>query len=464
MAISCPRGQTPVWTWKPGHDRPVQTCAVPGTADYANVGKSRTQVLQEGRAAAGIDEGNVNVHPEGAVINPRTGLPDRSPTTPTRPTHRGEPCPPGQYRPSNREPCRPMPHDPEVSDREVVCRNRGWEWVNGRCLEPCPEGQIRGNDGKCASTELPAGCAKVMRQNAVAMAECEKAGGTWKRQGDCKPGKCEGVDDGDDGDGDPSGGGDPGGGGGTGGDGTGLRQPVPNCPPGQARVWKDGIRGGQIICQPIKGLPQDPVGQQVPCEQPGFIRDADGNCVDTTNPAVAQAHLPQFSPQVGQVRAFKAPSIADVLRDPNYLQASADMASGIRGQAEASGIRGAPLLAALSGAKQRLMGDMYGRKVGESLAGWQANFGRGRDIHDREVGAWGRAWDPFKFSSTLGMAANQMRFDQGMGLADYDLRRQGQLSDQAYREKALMMQDALSRYGIDQGTITSIVNSVLSGL
>ena len=366
------------------------------------------------------------------------------------PTHVGEPCPPGQHRPDRRGPCVPTPHDPRVSDREVVCRNRGWVWDGDKCVDPA---------------RIRAGGALVARNRAL-MNACLEAGGTWSppsqpgQLGSCSTGSGDGDGNGDGG-GDGNGGGGPGAGGpptgggvvdpltGAGGSAGPTQTGDPRCSGGEE--WIDMLQRCMKICPP------------------GFLRDSHGRCNNLANPATVQAELPQIGGMdepaaqaagvlgPGVVAPWRPPSMADLLADPRYLTARREQERAIRGAAAAGGISGAPLLSALADSAGGLLTGLYAQARGQDLEDWRTNFARGNDIYQRAVGHWGRQFEPLRFASTVGLAAGDQRFKHWRGAQDLGLRQQQQAWQQQYMPWRDQLQDRLARYGIDQGTAMQIL-------
>ena len=327
-----------------------------------------------------------------------------------------------------------------------------------RRRDPCPEGQrpaFRNGKWHCipitvTPPETPdpdpeppaggcAGQAPSSEYGSRSAANCSECGGVWKSTAPAGQ-RCFDSEDHyrrwvQEGDGRNGGGGDPGGGGPPG-DGAGDRTPMPDCPPGQARVWKDGVRGGEIICQPI---------------------------VRGGTPAEIRASLPEFDPLVDQPGPFRPPSLADVLSDPRYLTAAREQDRAIRGTAAASGVRGAPLLAAQAEGRQGLLGGLADRLFGQRLQGWGANVQRGQDTYNRLAGNWQRAWAPTQFGLNFGL--QQAGLGHGIG---QDLWRRGfdeQREDwrQWWAPESQARQFGQQRWAIGQNNLLSIIQALAGG-
>lgn len=113
--------------------------------------------------------------------------------------------------------------------------------------------------------------------------------------------------------------------------------------------------------------------------------------------------LPQFDPEIGQVDPFRAPSIGDAFTDPRFLQAAAQRQRSMRGAAEASGLRGAPVLAAQEASRRAALNEVANRLFGERLQEWGAGFNRAQDQYRRYAGDWGRQWAPTQAAIQYGL-------------------------------------------------------------
>ena len=383
----CPYG-TPGWVIVPGHRAPQESCVPVGDRRA----KNRGMTYQKARDEAGTDRDNPNVFARGATINPRTGLPDRSPVPYTPPTHQGEPCPPGQHRPDRRGPCVPTPHDPRVSDREVVCRNRGWVWTGDQCVDPA---RIR------AGGELVA-------RNRAAKAACEERGGTWTPGGEGQLGSCA----------EPP-----------------VADPDPDPPP-----------------PPDPFPPPDPLTGGVPTVTDyGVTAPAAAAETDVARTYFEDA-LPTFGAEGGPGTAYPLPapyrpaSWADLMRDPRMLTAQREQEERLRAAGAAAGVEGAPLLSAIGRGRQDLLGRLAGAVRAEDRDAWGAGLERARAGQDLEGALWGRAFDPARTALDYGLRSRALERGTALDERGLDLRAQ----EQGWRQRFLPWQaQAGFRHAVD---------------
>ena len=370
----------------------------------------------------------------------------RETSTPVPPVHQGEPCPEGQYRPSNREPCRPMPHDPRVSDREVVCRNRGWVWDGEKCVDPARieagGKKVKGwRDETAPKRECEKQAGMVYRttptgDRCLSVQEwgCIQAGRTWDN-GQCRP-----KGDGNGGGGGTGGGGTGGGGtggGGVGGGGTGAELPAPErirqCGPGEV---PDGAGGCRSVISDI-------------AEQVGVTPGGTGE-------SYAGGGFPAL---IDQPPEFRPMSFGDVLGDPRYLTAAREQDRALRASAAASGVRGAPLLGAQARAKQGLLGNVAGLLFDQDAAAHGINMARGQDTYNRLAGDFARRLTPIQLGlqHSLGQQGLNLGAQQALWGRDDSMWNRWWLPTSQQRQQQHQM--ALGR----QGGVFGLLNSIFSG-
>lgn len=296
----------------------------------------------------------------------------------------------------------------------------------------CPEGQIRGADGRCApgTPSDDAGCRHQLgRQDAV-----YREGACWTTAAwDCKSNPAMVWDD-----------------------AAGVCRPKNTGTPSQPRADPEGERPPAPAASPagparIRSCPE---GQ-------ARVRDAGGNIIcrdiirhvaDAVGIDPSTAGGGGFDPRVDQPEPFRPLSFADILGDPRFMLADAAQQRQLRANAAASGVRGAPALGASAAASQGLLGNMANVLSGQHLAGWQANMARGQDSYNRMAGDFARRWTPVQAGLThsLGMQAANLGAQQALWGRDDSLWNRWWLpaSQQRQQAHARSMADRAGLWGL----------------
>ena len=301
------------------------------------------------------------------------------------PKHVGEPCPPGQHRPDRRGPCVPTPHDPRVSDREVVCRNRGWIWDGEKCVDPA---------------RIKTGGALVAA-NRAAQKSCEDRGGTWTHGGEGKSGSCaepETVTDPvTDPDPDPD--------------------PDPYLPPGVGPP-PGGFGGGPVVTDGAVAVPGTAAAAATPAAvERQQAQEFFGDLLPTFGgeegmPAGAGTAYPLPAP-------FRPASWGDLMRDPRLLLAQREQDEALRAAGAAAGLQGPALIGALGRGRQDLLGRLAGTVRAEDRDAWGANVERARAGQALEQDLWERAFAPARSALDYGLRARGL--ESGIGLDERGL-------------------------------------------
>ena len=197
---------------------------------------------------------------------------------------------------------------------------------------------------------------------------------------------------------------------------TGTFDPVvdPPPPPPPTRNGDGGDDGGD------RGEPErDPRSGWVVCED-GGTAPTEAHCrswgrsgvarraPEAPTPSLSQLMMEAPGARVEEPQDFRRRSFGDVLLDPRYVQGAAQQQRALRDVAEASGVRGAPFLAAQTGAQRSLANQLYSASLPEELAV------HGRNLDVNRVG-WDRA-----FNYATGQAGVDQR-SHGLALQGYGL-------------------------------------------
>ena len=196
----------------------------------------------------------------------------------------------------------------------------------------------------------------------------------------------------------------------------------PPSDPARRNTWYDQYRGDAADRRPCPNPGESRHYGKCVQNAEGRPRSSGGGSSRPADRSIAQVmqEIPKAE-EVPDPPGFRRRSHADVLLDPRFLQGSADADRQIAGVAEATGVRGAPVMTARTGARQNLANQLYGTAFGEDLQTHGANVGVNQIVAGRAGEDWNRAFR----GSTAQLEADDRRFgletQRDLGIRGLDL-------------------------------------------